>query len=75
MLGLRDAVLDIAVTPDRGYCFSMRGLAREASIALGVGFHDVADAVTVPAVDGGAYDVEVSDAGTAPAATSSPPAP
>ncbi|MDQ6937385.1 MAG: phenylalanine--tRNA ligase subunit beta, partial [Actinomycetota bacterium] len=26
-LGLRDAVLDIAVTPDRGYCLSMRGLA------------------------------------------------
>ena len=61
VLGLRDAVLDIAVTPDRGYCFSMRGLAREASIALGVGFHDVADAVTIPPVDGGAHDVSVSD--------------
>ena len=60
-LGLRDAVLDIAVTPDRGYCFSMRGLAREASIALGVDFHDVADAVTIPPVDGGAFDVTVSD--------------
>jgi phenylalanyl-tRNA synthetase beta chain len=60
VLGLRDAVLDIAVTPDRGYCFSMRGLAREASIALGVDFHDVADTVTVLPVDGGAYDVEVS---------------
>ena len=36
MLGLREAVLDIAVTPDRGYCLSMRGLAREAAAALGV---------------------------------------
>ncbi len=26
MLGLRDEVLDIAVTPDRGYCLSMRGI-------------------------------------------------
>src|SRR5262249_60618674 len=29
VLGMRDAVLDIAVTPDRGYCLSVRGLARE----------------------------------------------
>ena len=26
-LGMREAVLDIAVTPDRGYCLSVRGLA------------------------------------------------
>ena len=31
---MRDAVLDIAVTPDRGYCLSVRGLAREAAAAL-----------------------------------------
>src|SRR5690606_33059225 len=30
LLGLRDSVLDIAVTPDRGYALSMRGVAREA---------------------------------------------
>ncbi|HJQ00584.1 MAG TPA: phenylalanine--tRNA ligase subunit beta [Jatrophihabitans sp.] len=40
-LGMRDAVLDIAVTPDRGYCLSVRGLAREASAALDVPFTDV----------------------------------
>ncbi len=28
--------LDIAVTPDRGYCLSMRGVAREIAIAYGV---------------------------------------
>ena len=28
LLGLRDAVFDISVTPDRGYCLSMRGIAR-----------------------------------------------
>jgi phenylalanyl-tRNA synthetase beta chain len=32
-LGLRDDVLDIAVTPDRGYCLSIRGVAREAATA------------------------------------------
>ena len=36
LLGLREHVLDIAVTADRGYCLSVRGLAREASAAFGV---------------------------------------
>jgi phenylalanyl-tRNA synthetase beta chain len=60
VLGLREAVLELAVTPDRGYCLSIRGLAREAATALGVGFRDVAD-LTVPDPDGGAYDVLVDD--------------
>ncbi|WP_433323895.1 phenylalanine--tRNA ligase subunit beta [Spirillospora sp. CA-294931] len=42
-LGLRDDVLDIAVTPDRGYCLSIRGVAREAATAYGVAFTDPAD--------------------------------
>ncbi|MGI8761806.1 MAG: phenylalanine--tRNA ligase subunit beta [Jatrophihabitantaceae bacterium] len=58
LLGLRDAVLDSAVTTDRGYCLSVRGLAREAAAALGVAFHDIAAAVPEP--DGGAYDVRVA---------------
>lgn len=40
-------VLDIAVTPDRGYCFSIRGVAREAAIALDVAYRDPIDAATV----------------------------
>ncbi|MFN2518745.1 MAG: phenylalanine--tRNA ligase subunit beta [Jatrophihabitantaceae bacterium] len=59
VLGLRDAVLDIAVTPDRGYCLSVRGVAREASAALGVAFHDIE--VELPDVDGCAYQVGVDD--------------
>jgi phenylalanyl-tRNA synthetase beta chain len=59
VLGLRDAVLDIAVTTDRGYCMSIRGLAREASAALDVAFSDVA--VDVPEPDGRAYQVRVDD--------------
>ena len=42
--GLRDEVLDIAVTPDRGDCVSVRGVARELGIAFGVPFTDPADA-------------------------------
>ncbi|MGE5286942.1 MAG: phenylalanine--tRNA ligase subunit beta [Micromonosporaceae bacterium] len=41
--GLRDDVLDVAVTPDRGYSISVRGMAREAATAFGVAFHDPAD--------------------------------
>ena len=43
LLGLRDEVLDIAVTPDRGYALSIRGVAREAATAYGVAFRDPAD--------------------------------
>ncbi len=48
LLHLRDSVLDIAVTPDRGYCLSVRGVAREAATALGAAFRDPAD-VPLPA--------------------------
>ena len=59
LLGLRDAVLDIAVTSDRGYCLSIRGLAREAAAALDVPFRDVT--VPLPEVDGRAYEVLIDD--------------
>ena len=39
-LGLRDDVLDIAVTPDRGYALSLRGVARECAAAFDVPFVD-----------------------------------
>ncbi|MDP9094339.1 MAG: phenylalanine--tRNA ligase subunit beta [Actinomycetota bacterium] len=58
-LSLREAVLDMSVTPDRGYCLSMRGLAREASTALDVAFHDIE--LPLPPVDGRAYEVTVED--------------
>jgi phenylalanyl-tRNA synthetase beta chain len=40
--GFGEEVLDIAVTPDRGYALSVRGVAREAAIAFGVPFRDKA---------------------------------
>ncbi|HEY5334737.1 MAG TPA: phenylalanine--tRNA ligase subunit beta, partial [Mycobacteriales bacterium] len=50
LLDLDDEVLDIAVTPDRGYQLSMRGVAREAAAALGLPFVDPAaiDAPDLP---------------------------
>ncbi|TDE38105.1 phenylalanine--tRNA ligase subunit beta [Actinomadura sp. 6K520] len=63
LLGLRDDVLDIAVTPDRGYALSIRGIAREAATAYGVPFRDPAD-VELPRgpEDGrGAYPASIAD--------------
>ena len=42
LLGLDDAVIELAVTPDRGYCFSVRGLARELAGAFDSDFVDPA---------------------------------
>jgi phenylalanyl-tRNA synthetase beta chain len=58
VLHLREEVLDIAVTPDRGYCLSIRGVAREAAQALGVAFTDPVDRV-VPAETVNGYPVEL----------------
>jgi phenylalanyl-tRNA synthetase beta chain len=55
--GLRDDVLEIAVTPDRGYAVSVRGLARELATAFGVAFSDPAEtALPGPDVVGGPLD-------------------
>lgn len=42
LLGIGEEILDIAVTPDRGYALSIRGLARELAVALGQPFADPA---------------------------------
>ncbi|UZN04972.1 phenylalanine--tRNA ligase subunit beta [Cellulomonas sp. S1-8] len=64
LLGLADEVLEINVTPDRGYCFSMRGVAREYGHATGARFTDPG---LVPEVDRdrpGGFAVEIDgDAG------------
>ena len=57
-------MLDIAVTPDRGYCLSLRGLARETAQALGVGFTDPVDRL-VPAARANGYPVRVESAACA----------
>lgn len=59
VLGLDDAVLDIAVTPDRGYCLSIRGVAREAALAFDVPFTDPVSLVPDIAADGRGYEVDL----------------
>ncbi|TDU91934.1 phenylalanyl-tRNA synthetase beta subunit [Kribbella voronezhensis] len=61
LLGLRDDVLDIAVTPDRGYCLSIRGVAREAATAYGVDLKDPA-AIELTGSGTNGYPVRVEDA-------------
>ena len=66
--GLRDHVLDIAVTPDKGYALSIRGVARELAIAFGAAFTDPADMglpgcpATWPAVSDEVYPASIEDA-------------
>ncbi|MFP5218578.1 MAG: phenylalanine--tRNA ligase subunit beta [Actinomycetes bacterium] len=59
LLELRDEALDIAVTPDRGYTLSIRGVAREVATAFGLVLDDPAD-VDVPA-PGGGHPVRLDD--------------
>ncbi|MCM3887551.1 phenylalanine--tRNA ligase subunit beta, partial [Frankia sp. R82] len=65
LLELADEVLDIAITPDRGYALSVRGIAREAAIAFGLPFDD-------PGRPGGALDSEADGAGTSAGAPGYP---
>ena len=54
LLGIGDEVLDIAVTPDRGYALSIRGIAREAATAFQVAFVDPGlELVDLPAPEPG----------------------
>lgn len=59
LLGLDDAAVEINVTPDRGYAFSIRGVAREYSHATGASFRD--PALAVEPRDGSGFEVVVAD--------------
>ena len=62
--GLADHVLDIAVTPDRGYALSVRGVARELASAFGVDFTDPADQglpADIGAVSADVYPASIDD--------------
>ncbi len=47
LLGMRDSAVEINVTPDRGYAFSVRGVAREYSHATGATFTDPATSLEI----------------------------
>ena len=60
VLGLHDTVIEFEINPDRAYALSLRGIAREAALGLGVAFHDPADRA-VPAPNDGGYPIVVED--------------
>ena len=62
LLGLADEVVEVTVTPDRGYCLSMRGMAREYAHATGGTLRDPADIAWEAATADG-YPVQLSDDG------------
>ncbi|UJP10665.1 phenylalanine--tRNA ligase subunit beta [Microbacterium sp. KUDC0406] len=61
LLGLDDVAIDINVTPDRGYAFSVRGVARELSHATGAAFRDPADRDAAELVPGDGHTAVVTD--------------
>jgi phenylalanyl-tRNA synthetase beta chain len=61
LLGLYDEAAEINVTPDRGYAFSIRGVAREYAHATGTAFTDPASLVKAPAVLSGGYGIKLND--------------
>jgi phenylalanyl-tRNA synthetase beta chain len=58
LLGLDDVVFHLAITPDRGYCLSVRGMAREIACAYDLEFVDPANVRPLPA-DGEALPVTI----------------
>jgi len=64
LLGLGEEVLEVNVTPDRGYCFSLRGIAREYWHATGSpvdAYRDPGLRATPPPTGGG-FPVRLDDA-------------
>lgn len=58
LLGLDDSAAEINVTPDRGYCFSIRGVAREYSHATGTRFTDPTD---IEPLSGTGFELKIDD--------------
>ncbi|MEU6250953.1 phenylalanine--tRNA ligase subunit beta [Glycomyces sp. NPDC047010] len=64
VVGLDDVVFELAITPDMGYCFSVRGIAREVAHRLGVAFTDPAAKAAEPkATEHPPYPVRVETDG------------
>lgn len=61
LLHLDDFAVDVNVTPDRGYAFSLRGLAREYSHATGADFRDPADRDFSELQPGSGFEIDVDD--------------
>lgn len=64
-LGLGAETLEINITPDRGYCFSMRGVAREYHHSTGAAFIDPGLpenlSAPLPAATESGFNIEIRD--------------
>ena len=69
LLGLADTAAEINVLPDRGYCLSIRGVAREYSHATGAKYRDPAE--LAKPVKGEGFGLSVSDSAPIRGRTSS----
>lgn len=69
LLGLDDFAVEINVTPDRGYAFSIRGVAREYSNSTGAAFRDPAKSASV---DHYAFEVPADQADIFPVVIDDP---
>ncbi|RZL76963.1 MAG: phenylalanine--tRNA ligase subunit beta [Rhodococcus sp. (in: high G+C Gram-positive bacteria)] len=58
LMGLHDTVIELNITPDRGYCFSVRGLTRELACGFDLDFADPASVARYPA-EGEAWPIRV----------------
>jgi phenylalanyl-tRNA synthetase beta chain len=59
LLGLGESAAEVNVTPDRGYCLSIRGIAREYSHSTGAKFKDPAN--LVKPLTGQGFSLTISD--------------
>ena len=59
LLGLDDQAVEVNVTPDRGYAFSIRGIAREYAHATGAAFRD--PALASSSADASGFSVVIDD--------------
>jgi len=63
LLGLGDETLEVNVTPDRGYQFSYRGMAREYGLATGAAYTDpvITLAAKAPSATSDAFPIIIDD--------------
>lgn len=63
LLGLDEKIVEINVTPDRGYAFSLRGVARDYALSVGAPVVDPAEgpAARAPEANDAGYAVRIED--------------
>jgi phenylalanyl-tRNA synthetase beta chain len=61
LVGLDDVLIDVEITPDRGYEMSVRGMARELSQHFGVPFTDPAAGGSTGGTAAAPYEIRVDD--------------